>query len=59
MSDNAEKMKCPNCDVDLDDFTSGKDLIISNGDVEIYTGRLHMKCCPECQYTDESTAWFG
>ena len=53
------KLQCPNCQIDLDDFSSGKDLTISNGEVDIYLGRLSMKCCPECMYSDESTTEFS
>ena len=54
-----DKIKCPSCDVELDEFISSGDLILSNGNMNILSsGRLHIKCCTRCQYTDEKTAWF-
>jgi hypothetical protein len=51
-------MKCPNtkedndCD-DLEEFRiNGLDNYASNGDAEIYVGRMGVMCCPTCQYID-------
>jgi len=48
-------MKCPNCNIEMTEHTTGKDIYFSDGDHEISFKRISIKVCPECNYSDEQT----
>jgi hypothetical protein len=45
--------QCPNGCGPLEEFWTGKDTYASNGEVEIYLGRVVCNGCPTCKYTGD------
>jgi len=52
-------MKCPNCDIELEQYSTGKDMYVSNGDDEMYLGRINIQVCPHCHYYDMQSIWIS
>lgn len=50
-------MTCPNCNIELEEFSTCKDPYCSNGDTEIYIGRVCIMACPTCGYQDDSSIY--
>lgn len=50
---------CPHCKKLLSDFSTGKDLVASDGENDIILGRLNILGCSDCDYIQLESIWFS
>jgi len=49
---------CPICHKQLVEFTSAKDLSVSDGENDVNLGQLSVNICLDCNFIDYDSVWF-